>query len=119
MILKLKFKTYWVIALVFWKICRMNLKSLFIWQDYFRYDGGAQILSYDWCNASYNASYPEHRDLRENLCPTDTYKIVTEDPQDGDVVNWNGTKEILYEQVFAIQYTTVESKLYMDYLLIF
>ncbi|XP_063406150.1 uncharacterized protein LOC134690108 [Mytilus trossulus] len=75
------------------------------------FDGGAQILSYDWCNASYNASYPEHRDLRENLCPTDTYKIVTEDPQDGDVVNWNGTKEILYEQVFAIQYTTVENTL--------
>jgi hypothetical protein len=58
------------------------------------YDGGDNILSYDWCNAAYNASSPDHRDLRPVYCPTDTYKITTEEPQDGDVVNWNGTKEI-------------------------
>jgi hypothetical protein len=53
-----------------------------------------------------------HRDLRPVYCPTDTYKITTEEPQDGDVVNWNGTKEILTQQVYALRYTTVESKKY-------
>ena len=35
---------------------------------------------------------------------------MTDNPEDGAVVNWNGTKEILSEQVFAIQFTTVNSK---------
>jgi hypothetical protein len=40
------------------------------------------------------------------------HKITTEEPQDSDVVNWNGTKEILTQQVYALRYTTVESKKY-------
>ena len=95
--------------LIFFKLLTITLSFLFI---ICRYDGGDNILSYDWCNAAYNASSPDHRDLRPVYCPTDTYKITTEEPQDGDVVNWNGTKEILTQQVYALRYTTVESKKY-------
>ena len=95
--------------LIFLKLLTITLSFLFI---ICRYDGGDNILSYDWCNAAYNASSPDHRDLRPVYCPTDTYKITTEEPQDSDVVNWNGTKEILTQQVYALRYTTVESKKY-------
>lgn len=89
-----------------------NQKSEF----FFRYDYGSNILTYYWCNASANASNPFHRDLRPVYCPTDTYKITTEEMFDGDVVNWNGTKEIMYEQVYTIQWTTVDSMYFMLYI---
>lgn len=74
-----------------------------------RFDGGANIIGYDNCSSTYNASTSNHRDLRPNYCPTQTYKMtLNEEPEDEDVVLWSGTRYI--DRVYVMQYTTVKSK---------
>ncbi|XP_071152803.1 uncharacterized protein [Mytilus edulis] len=72
------------------------------------FDGGANIIGYDNCSSTYNASTSNHRDLRPNYCPTQTYRMTLDkEPEDEDVVLWSGTRYI--DRVYVMQYTTVEN----------
>ncbi|CAC5417125.1 unnamed protein product [Mytilus coruscus] len=74
------------------------------------YDGGANIIGYDNCSSTYNASTSNHRDLRPNYCPTQTYKMTLDmEPEEEDVVLWFGTRFI--GRVYVLQFTTVENTL--------
>ena len=76
----------------------------------YRYDGGANIIAYDNCSSTYNASTPDHRDLRPNYCPTKSYKrTLGKEPKDKDVMNWANSERFI-DRVYIMQYTTEESK---------
>ncbi|XP_076092484.1 uncharacterized protein LOC143063919 isoform X2 [Mytilus galloprovincialis] len=72
------------------------------------FDDGANIIGYDNCSSAYNASTPDHRDLRPNYCPTQTYKMTLDkEPEDKDVFMWSGTRFI--DRVYVMQITTVDN----------
>lgn len=78
---------------------------------YCRYDYGNNIIGYDNCDSTYDPSTDDHIDWRKNLCPTDTYKMTTTEPVDGNLVEWNTTELTpIKDKVYAIRYVTTTSK---------